>query len=307
MPRSQIAIIAAAIAAAVLLAAIGDAFVAGLGARMAIFALVAVSLQLVVGVMGFPSFGHAAFFGIGAYTVGILARAGIGEAFVAWPAAMLAGGVAGIAIGAVALRTRDLSFIFITLAFGQMVYFFAHSLRSLGADDGFALAHPNVIAGVASLGDPRVTLLASAALLGLTMAAASRLARSVLGRAIRAARDDELRLAASGLNPYGPRLAVFAIAAAFSALGGALLANLIGYISPSLMSWVVSGEMLMMVILGGPLSLVGAALGGAAFVLLEQLLSDLTEHWMLLFGILLVARVLLADLRLPRRLVGAAS
>ncbi len=272
---------------------LGEPYYVKLATRMVIFGLAALSLDLLVGYTGLISFGHAAFMGVGAYTVGILASHGLASAWIVWPLAMLAGAVLALCIGAVSLRCNGLYFIFITLAFSQMVYYGAQSLRQYGGDDGFSLDISSTILPGVDASDHTVLFYASVVLLLAVLYACRRLVMSPFGRVAVAVRDNELRLQAVGVRPYPYKLAMFVVSGAIGALAGALMANLTGFISPGYVSWLVSGELLVMVILGSVGTLVGPILGAALFVAFEYVLSDWTEHWMLVFGPLLVLRVLL--------------
>lgn len=286
------AILVALLVALLALPLLGEPYYVKVATRMAIFGIVAMSLDLLVGYTGLVSFGHAAFLGLGAYTVGVLAAHGVHSAWVAWPLAMAAAALAALVIGAISLRSSGLYFIFITLAFCQMLFYGAQSLRRYGGDDGFALARPSSFSPGLDCGDPVLLFYVATGLLLVVLYGAHRLVRSRFGQVAQAARDNEPRLAAVGISPYPYKLAMFVIAGAIAGLGGALIANLTQFVSPSLLSWVVSGDLLMMVILGSAGTLVGPILGAALFIGFEQVLSDLTEHWMLILGPLLVARVL---------------
>ncbi len=282
----------ALLAALLLIPLSGEIYYVKFATRMAIYGLIALGLDLVVGYVGLISLGHAAFVGIGAYATGILAAHGVDLALVVWPAAMLAAGAAALAIGALSLRTGGIHFILLTLAFAQMIYYLAQSLRAYGGDDGFALALPTRLAGGLDGGDPVVFFYAVVALLLLVLFLAKRLVDSRFGQVIQGSRDNERRLSAIGIAPFPHKLVAFTVSGAVCGLGGALLANLTGYITPNLLGWALSGELLMMVILGSVGTLVGPVLGGALFIVFEQLLSDRTDHWMLIFGVILVVRVL---------------
>lgn len=291
--RTRRAVILAVLLAAVLaLPLLGEPYYVKVATRMAVFGIVALSLDLLVGYTGLISFGHAAFLGVGAYTVGILASHGVHSAWIAWPLAMAAAAAAATVIGAISLRSTGLYFIFITLAFNQMLYYLAQSLRQYGGDDGFALARANAFIGGVDAGNPVVLFYVSMGLLLGALYAAHRMVHSRFGQVAQAARDNELRLAAVGVAPYRYKLSMFIISGALAGLGGALNANLMQFVSPSLLSWTVSGDLLMMVILGSVGTLIGPVLGAVLFIGFEQVLSDLTEHWMLILGPILVARVL---------------
>jgi len=283
---------AAALAVLVVLPfAINDYYVTLL-TRMLIFGLAALSVNLLLGYGGLVSFGHAAFVGIGAYSSGILAQNGVESAFLAWPLTILAGAAAATLIGAVALRTAGLYFIMITLALAQMVFHLFRSLRQYGGDDGFALIR-NDFAGLLELYDPLTFYFVVLVLLVLVVALFARIMAAPFGELLQCSRDDAGWVEALGLRVYPYRLAAFALSGAVAALAGLLLANLDGYITPALAGWHLSGELLVMVILGGVGSLAGPVVGAVLYLSLAEGLGHLTDHWMVILGPLLVLRVLL--------------
>lgn len=269
----------------------GQPYYTKLAARMAIFALTALSLDLIVGYAGLVSFGHAAFFGLGCYAAGVLPMIGIQQAIVVVPVAAASAGLIGLITGAVSLRASGLYFIFITLAFAQMVFYIAQGMRPLSGDDGFRLPAPTLL-GELPLTNPIVLLYSMLALLVFTAWACRRLMQSRFGQVVQAARDNQQKLAAVGLPAYPYRLALYTLACAIAGVAGAAYANLTEFIAPSTMSWVVSGELLFMVILGAAGTLLGPIVGAIVFVGLEQILSAYTEHWLFPLGIILVLRVL---------------
>jgi branched-chain amino acid transport system permease protein len=260
--------------------------------RVMIFAIAALSVDLLIGYAALVTFGQAAFVGIGAYAVGILASHGNNEALVALPVALAASGLFALAIGIVCLRTKGVYFIMITLAFGQMVFFTASSLAPYGGDDGLTIASRNTIGGFAILERPLIFYyVAFAALLG-TYVMCRFLVASRFGRVLRGARENALRMTTLGFAVYRYQLAAFVIAGIISGLAGFLLANATEFVSPAYMSWQRSGELIIMVLLGGRGTLLGAIVGAAAFLLLEEWLAGLTEHWKMIFGPFLVLVVL---------------
>ena len=272
--------------------ALGSEYLMTLAARIMIFAMAAISLDLILGYGALVSFGHAAFVGIGAYSVGILSSHGIGDALVTFPAAILAAALFALATGAVSLKTRGVYFIMITLAFGQMAYFTATSLSAYGGDDGLTLWSRSSVAGSAILEDERGFYYAVWMLLLGVYGLCHRIVRSRFGRVLRGAKENEQRMRAVGHNPYVFRLAAYVIAGAIAGLSGALLANQAEFVSPAYMSWQRSGELIIMVVLGGMGTLFGPLLGAAAFLLTEEVLSHVTQHWKVIFGPLLVLVVL---------------
>jgi len=260
--------------------------------QIAIYGMAALSVDLLLGYTGLITFGQAAIFGVGAYAAGMLIVSGITNAFVAWPLAILISMLVALAIGALSLRTRGFQFIMVTLAFAQMLYYFAQSLRNWGGDDGFSTRRRNDL-GFLSLENHETFYYVVLILLVLVVWLSYRLVRSEFGTVILGIRDNERRVAAIGFPPYPYKLVIFVIAGGIAGLAGALMANHAKFVNPSVLSWQLSGELLAMVILGSASSLIGPILGAAFFLAFRDVLSDYTEHWMLFFGPLLVARVLL--------------
>jgi branched-chain amino acid transport system permease protein len=262
--------------------------------RVMIFGIAALGLDLIVGFGGLVSFGHAAFMGLGAYAAGILAFHGLGDTLLALPAAVLLSAAFAAATGAISLRTRGVYFIMITLAFGQMAFFTASSLAPYGGDDGLTLRMRNAVAGFDLFGNERAfyyaTFVAALAVYLLCRA----LVASRFGRVLRGAKENPTRMAALGYEVFRYQLVAYVISGAIGGLAGFLLANATNFVSPAYMSWQRSGELIVMVMFGGIGTLDGAMLGAAAYILLSEYLSQLTEHWALIFGPLLVAVVLFA-------------
>jgi len=270
----------------------GDPFTTRFFTRIMIYAILALSLDLILGYGGMASLGHAAFLGIGAYTVGILARYGIQSAIIAWPLAMAASMLVALFIGVVSLRTSGTYFIMITLAFAQMLYYFFVSLKGFGGSDGMPLPVRNTLGGIMDLGRHAtfyyVVLLTMLAALGLS----HRIVHSRFGMVIGGIRENEQRMRSLGIATFRYKLTCFVIAAALAGLAGALIANQSLYVSPALLHWTRSGEILIMVVLGGMRSLVGPMLGAMALLIAEEVLSSMTEHWMILLGPLMIVVVL---------------
>ena len=261
--------------------------------RIMIFAIAAVSLDLILGFGGMVSFGHAAYLGIGAYAVAIPAFYGITSGLVQWTLALVLSGLIALAIGAVSLRTSGVSFIMITLAFAQMLYYLGISINAWGADDGMRLARRSQF-GVVNLANGYVFYYVVLGLLVALLALGHRLVNARFGVVIRAAKSNEPRMRAIGFSTFRYKLAAFAIAGAVGGLAGALLTNQTEYLTPSYMHWTRSGEIMVMVILGGMGTLYGPVLGAFAFLLLEDVLSAWTVHWQIVLGPLLVLVVLYA-------------
>jgi branched-chain amino acid transport system permease protein len=262
--------------------------------RIMIFAIAALSLDLILGYGGMVSFGHAAYLGIGAYAVGILALHGIESGFIQWPVAMLASMLIALVIGAISLRTSGVYFIMITLAFAQMLYYLGISLETYGGDDGMPLRGRSRFAGLVDLSDAHSFYYVVLGLLVLALILSHRLVNARFGMVIRAARSNEARARAIGFAPFRYKLTAFVIAGSLCGLAGALLANQTEYLTPEFMHWTRSGEILFMVILGGLGTLVGSVAGAVVLLLLEQVLSSWTEHWQIVLGPILMLVVLFA-------------
>jgi branched-chain amino acid transport system permease protein len=272
----------------------GNAFALTLFTRIIILALAAVSLNLIMGYGGMMSFGHAAYLGIGGYAVGILAYEGIGSGFVQWPVAIAVSALFALVIGALSLRTRGVYFIMITLAFAQMAYYVASGLSRYGGDDGLTIYSRSQFAGLINLANRTQFYYLCLALLLGGIYLVFRIVNSRFGMVIQGARSNEQRMQAIGFPVYRYRLACFVIAGTMCGLAGALLANQTSFVSPSVMYWTRSGDLMVMVILGGMGSLFGPLLGAIVLLVLEEALSRLTEHWQIILGPLLLLIVLFA-------------
>jgi branched-chain amino acid transport system permease protein len=283
-------------------------FYIGLFSRILIYALAAVSLDLILGYGGMVSFGHAAFFGAGAYVVGILAFHGVEEsAVISWPFvimgtenAMISWALATVAsaglafvIGSISLRTSGVYFIMITLAFAQMMFFFFTSLELYGGDDGLSLYTRSRLGHMDLSNDTAFYYICLGLLIGFLLFS-QRLVNSRFGMVIRGCKENEQRMGALGFPTYRYKLVCFVIAGAGAGLAGALMANQTEFVSPSLLHWTVSGNILVMVILGGVGTLVGPVFGATVLLLLEEFLSRYTEHWMVVLGPILIFVVLFA-------------
>ena len=274
--------------------ATGGGYLVSLGARIMIFAVAAVALDLLLGFGGLISFGHAAFIGLGAYAVGILAAHGISDALIALPAALAVSALYAFLTGIVCLRTKGVYFIMITLAFGQMVFFTASSLAPYGGDDGLTIAARNTLLGFPVIKNDRTFYyVVFVCLLGSYLFCRALVA-SRFGRVLRGAKENPVRIETIGFDVYRFQLAAYVIAGALGGLSGLLLANATEYVSPAYMSWQRSGELIVMVLLGGLGTLNGAIIGTAAYLLTEEWLSAYTESWKVIFGPVLVLVVLFA-------------
>ena len=298
-----------------------EPYLVSLFSRVLIYALAAVSLDLMLGFGGMVSLGHAAFFGIGAYVVCILSFHAVDgspllswpiiidgqqNALVVWPAAIILSAAAAAVIGALSLRTSGMHFIMITLAFAQMLYYFFVSLETYGGDDGISLLARNTLPGI-DLGDDRQFYYLCLAALAAFLLFAWRLVYSRFGMVVRGCKENERRMKSLGFATFRYRLVCFIIAGAGAGLAGALIANQTEYVSPGLMHWTRSGEILVMVLLGGMGTLFGPVLGAAALLLVEEMLSIYTEHWMVYLGPLLILVVLFARRGLYGWLAGGRS
>jgi branched-chain amino acid transport system permease protein len=272
----------------------GELFYTRLFTRIMIFAIAAVSLDLILGYGGMVSFGHAAFLGVGAYVVAILSYHGIESAFVSWPIVLIASALVSLGIGAISLRTSGVYFIMITLAFAQMLYYFFFGLEEYGGSDGIPVFSRNTLGGVLDLGQHNVFYYFVMAILLLVLFFTHRLVCSRFGMVVRGIKENERRMLSIGFPTYRYKLACFVVSGVIAGISGALMANQTLYVSPALMHWTRSGDILVMVILGGMGSLLGPVLGALTLLLTEEVFSSYTEHWMILLGPLLVLMVLFA-------------
>ncbi|WP_109466281.1 branched-chain amino acid ABC transporter permease [Albibacillus kandeliae] len=282
--------------------AVGQSSLMILGARMLAYAIAAASLNLILGYGGMVSFGHAAFFGVGAYVVGILAYhaggdpllgfiPGTNQMLITLPVAMIVSGLVALVIGALSLRTGGVQFIMITLAFAQMLFFFFVSLTAYGGDDGLIISRTNALFGLNMRN--RMTLyfvtLVIAVLFFLVL---WRIVHSSFGGILAGLRQNERRMSAMGIPAYRYKLVAFVLSGMGVGLAGALEANLLRFASPDMMHWIKSGDLIIMIILGGVGTFFGPIIGAAAFMLLEFYLAGWTEHWPLILGAILLVVVL---------------
>ncbi|MEM7189132.1 MAG: branched-chain amino acid ABC transporter permease [Pseudomonadota bacterium] len=303
-----------------------EPFLLTLATRVVVFAIAAVGLNLALGYGGLVSFGHAAFFGIGGFAAGILAShaqdyapifespfllEGTNQMLIIWPVAIAASGLAALAIGALSLRTTGVYFIMITLAFAQMIYYFAISWPRYGGEDGLSIYTRNAFPGA----DPYSNLhffLIAIGVLAVAMFAVWRITNARFGLALQAARQNPGRVSATGIRPFGIRLTAFVISAMITGLAGALYVDLIKFVSPAMMSWHISGEIMIIIILGGVGRMFGPLAGALVFVFMEHWLGTslkealpdegepwtfiqgFLEHWRILLGLTLLTVVLYA-------------
>ena len=265
-----------------------EAYVLGLVTRVMTFAIAALALDLLVGYGALISFGHAAFIGLGAYAVGILGAHGVHDALISLPVALAVSALFAWATGIVCLRTKGVYFIMITLAFSQMMFFLATSLAPYGGDDGLTIRVRSTFAGFPIFNSDRsLYYICLVCLIGAYLLCRTLIA-SRFGRVYRGARENALRMGTIGFEVYRFQLVMYVIAGMLAGLAGFLLGNATDFVSPAYMAWQRSGDLLIMVILGGMGTLHGAIIGAAAFLLTEEWLSGLTEHWKVIFGPLLV-------------------
>ena len=269
-------------------------FYVSFATRILIYALAVTSLNLILGFGGMVSFGHAAFFGAGAYTVGILMVEGVASAWLTWPLAVLVAALFALVIGALSLRTRGVYFIMITLAFAQMMYYLAVSMRGYGGEDGLTLPARSRLGAGLELSNDVTFYYVALAILGAALYLMRRLLVARFGQVIQAIRENETRMEAIGFPVYRYKLVCFVIAGAAAGLAGALIANQNSFVSPNLLQWTQSGTLMVMAILGGVGYLWGGVLGALVYLVLEEILSAYTIYWQLGVGVVLLAVVLYA-------------
>ncbi|HEX7007438.1 MAG TPA: branched-chain amino acid ABC transporter permease [Alphaproteobacteria bacterium] len=273
--------------------AIEQPFYLELFARIMIFAIAAISLDLILGYGGMVSFGHAAYLGIGGYAVAVMSYYGIDNGFAQFAVAILGSAAVALVIGAISLRTSGVYFIMITLAFCQMLYFLGISIEEFGGDDGIN-TNRSEFAGLIDLQDTTTLYYFIFAFLAVFLYLLYRLVNSRFGMVIRGIQSNERRMKALGFPTLRYKLFAFVLAGVICGIAGVLLANLTQFVTPTIMRWERSGEILIMVLMGGMGTLFGPVLGAAVFLLLEEYLAGLTMHWMIIFGPFLVILVLFA-------------
>ncbi len=271
----------------------GNFFPLTLFTRIVILALAATSLNLILGYGGMVSFGHAAYLGVGGYVIGILAHEGIYSGFIQWPVALAVSAIFALVVGALSLRTRGLYFIMITLAFAQMIYYVAQGLDRYGGDDGLTIYRRSQFGLLDLSGKVQFYYLCLALLLA-TVYLVWRLVNSRFGMVIQGARSNERRMRAIGFPTFRYRLVCFVIAGTLCGLAGVLLANHTDFVSPAMMHWTRSGDLIVMVVLGGMGSLFGPLIGAVTLLVLEEVLSGVTEYWQIILGPLFLVVVLFA-------------
>ena len=299
----------------------GNAFLVTLFTRIVILGMAATTLNLILGYGGMVSFGHAVYLGIGGYAVGILAYEGVTSGFVQWPLAILVSALFALIVGALSLRTRGVYFIMITLAFAQLLYYFGVGLDRYGADDGLSIRQRSQFAGLVNLSDRTLFYYLCLALLLVTIYLTWRLVNSRFGMVIQGSRSNDRRMRAIGFPTFRYRLTAFVIAGAICGLAGALLANHTGFISPATMHWTRSGDLIVMVVLGGMASSFGPLIGALVLLSLEEALPiviraaafpvfgdaavRMAEYWQIVLGPLCLLVVLFARGGIDGLLAGA--
>ncbi len=282
--------------------ALDQGFYVGFATRMMIYMIAVTSLNLLVGYAGLISFGHAAFLGIGAYAIGALTLVSakaqpqwMTSAWFAWPFAMLAGAALAAVVGGLALRTRQVYFIMITLAFSQLVYYLFNGMKTFGSDNGMSLPVRSPVGMGLNLADDLTFYYVVLFLTVLTLLLLALVVRSRFGIVIRGISENESRMSAVGIPVYRYKLTCFILAGAFAGLAGALLANQSNYVSPRILDWTQSGTLLMMLILGGVGYRCGGIYGTALLLVLEEALSSHTEYWQFFVGLGIILIVLLGN------------
>jgi branched-chain amino acid transport system permease protein len=295
-PRN--AVVAALVAILVLVpvysALTGNAFALSLFTRIVILAMAAVSLNLMMGFGGMVSFGHAVYLGVAGYVVGILAKEGVGSGFVQWPLALVVSGLFALVVGALSLRTRGVYFIMITLAFAQMAFYVASGLERYGGDDGLTIYRRSTFGGGVDLSNKTLFYYLCVALLLCVVWLVRRLVNSRFGVVIQGVRSNERRMRAIGFPTFRYKLACFVISGVLCGLAGVLLANHTDFVSPAIMQWTRSGDLIVMAVLGGMGSVTGPVIGAVTLLVLEEALSRVTEYWPIILGPLILLVVLYA-------------
>jgi branched-chain amino acid transport system permease protein len=298
-----LAALAFALAVPFLAQALGQPALMSLATRILIYAIAAASLNFVLGYGGMVSFGHAAFFGIGSYAVGMLFAhhtsgtpllgfiPGTNQLLLTVPAALIVSGLFAAVIGALSLRTGGVQFIMITLAFAQMLFFLFVSLKAYGGEDGIIIRRTNEFLGL-NLRDRTTMYFVTLGFAVAFFLVLWRIVHSSFGTVLQGIRQNERRMAALGFSAYRYKLAAFVLSGMGAGLAGALLANFMRFASPDTLHWTKSGELMIMVILGGVGTFFGPIFGAGAFLILENYLAGWTEHWPLLLGLVLLVVVL---------------
>jgi branched-chain amino acid transport system permease protein len=283
----------------------GNPFMMTLFTRIVILALAATSLNLILGYGGMVSFGHAIYIGVGGYAIGILAEEGILSGFVQWPVALAASALMALVLGALSLRTRGVYFIMITLGFAQVGYYVAVGLDRYGGDDGLTIYRRSEFADLINLSNKTAFYYVCLVLLIGAVYLVWRVVNSRFGIVIQGSRSNDRRMRAIGFPTLRYRLTCFVIAGTLCGLAGALLANHTEFVSPAMMHWTRSGDLIVMVVLGGMGSVFGPLIGAIALLVLEEFLSGITEYWQIILGPMFLLVVLFARGGIDGLLAGA--
>ncbi|HLS52156.1 MAG TPA: branched-chain amino acid ABC transporter permease [Burkholderiaceae bacterium] len=260
----------------------GNTYALVLFGRILVFALAALGLNLALGFGGMISFGHAMYIGFGAYTAGIMSLYGLNNGWAQLLVMFAFTGVMATLLGWVALRTRDIAFIMITLAFAQLFFFVFMGLEAYGGDDGMSLRSRSQFGFLST--NPYALYYSTAISMVLVYLFIGRVVNSRFGLVLRATRINEERVNAIGTSSLSYRLLAYVLSAQICALAGFFYVNLTGFVSPAYMDWTVSGELIVMVLLGGMGTVFGPVVGAAALLLFEELLKSYTQHWPLVMG-----------------------
>jgi len=303
--RRRIVLLGGALVLLALFPLLAEKFYLQLVTRIMVLSIFTLSLDLLVGYTGMVSLGHAAYFGIAAYVLALVAPADVGaNVWLTLPVALLASALAALVIGSLVVRTAGVYFIMVTLAFAQMIYYFFHDTRVAGGSDGiYVNVRPQTFIPGIDLGDDLHFYYVALMLMVGVFALLATLLRSPFGRALQGIKANERRMRALGFATLRYKLAAFVIAGTLAGLAGYLAAAREGYVNPEMLAWHQSGTVLMMLILGGMGTLVGAVLGTFAYVLLQEVFSDITRHWQLLMGTFIIVAVLV----FPQGLAGLAQ
>jgi branched-chain amino acid transport system permease protein len=310
MNRSRLQFVIGTFAALALFPLVAGGWGLDLVTKIMIYAVFALSLELLVGATGLVCFGQAAFFGIGAYAAVLLSPQSEAAAiFWLLPASVLAAAAYALVVGALSLRTKGVYFIMVTLAFAQMAYYLVHDTPLGGGSDGIYLSFKPTLGSLLDLDGAKTLYLFTLAGLALTFGFLAVLLRSRFGRALAGIKANEQRMRATGFSTYPYKLAAFVISGGIAGFAGFLFAVKDGFVNPELLSWHLSGAVLIMIILGGLGHLRGALIGAFAFALLQELFKsealfgDFARHWQLGLGLSIIACVVL----MPRGLVGLSG
>lgn len=270
-----------------------EPFLLTLSTRALVLALAALSLNIVLGFGGMVSFGHALYLGLGAYSVGILAHQGVDNGALQLLIAILLCALVGLATGWVSLRTNGIGFIMITLAFSQMFYYLFVSLKQYGGDDGLSISLRSNFVGM-DMSSPLTLYYTAFACVLAVLVWTQHMINAPFGMVLQACRMNERRMNALGFHTLRYKLTAYVMSCVIAGVAGFLYANLTGYASPAYLAWTVSGELIVMVVLGGMGTVLGPLVGALTLLGFEELLKGTTEHWPIILGPLIVMVVLLA-------------